>query len=95
MSRYCDKDGAYHDFCPPNASLETYVNTKIPNDGFARGGFDNSLPSWMNVMVQRQEEVVSTLPAPSVASTTKTPKAKGNKNISRKSISLSNGTPSS
>lgn len=32
MSRYCDKDGAYHDFCPPNASLETYVNTKIPKN---------------------------------------------------------------
>ena len=37
MSRCCDKDGAYHDFCPPNASLETYVNTKIPKNGFAWG----------------------------------------------------------
>ena len=37
MSRYRDKDGAYHDFCPPNASLETYVNTKMPKNGFAWG----------------------------------------------------------
>ena len=50
-----DDDGKLFSFPPPNANIQHFIDEETLSFGFSRGGFDDSLPSWVRVMARLQQ----------------------------------------
>jgi hypothetical protein len=48
--KYIDRDRKRWDFAPPNHSLQQYIEDEINGFGW-RGGYDDSIPQWVQVAV--------------------------------------------
>lgn len=57
MSRYRDGDGKNFEFPPPNGKIQNFIDTEIPSPAYARGGYDDALPSWLKGMARQQGDV--------------------------------------
>lgn len=72
MAKYRDNDLVNFDFPPPNANVQLYIDEEIPTFEYSRGGYDDSLPSWVKGVVTVQMNTQTTpLPPPSNVSTPK------------------------
>lgn len=49
LANYKDRDGKYFDFPPPNHSIQSFIDNEI-SSLHPRGGYDNTLPSWVKVV---------------------------------------------
>lgn len=77
MSKYGNEDGKIFTYPPPNYSVRKFIDKKIASV-HQRGGYDNSLPSWMKVcsdiiIIQSATDVNSppNLPSPTRTSPSK------------------------
>ena len=48
MPSYKDDDGINHNFPPPNGKIQDYIDKEITPFGYSRGGYDDTLPPWVN-----------------------------------------------
>ncbi len=74
MPKYWDADGKRFDYPPPNADIQLFIDNEIPAHGYSRGGYDDSLPPWVAIMIKCEEAAEDNTPSTKAA----TPK-RGNK----------------
>jgi len=59
---YKDDDGKTFAYPPPNANIQQFIDQEILSSRQARGGYDDSLPSWVRTISRAQIESTETIP---------------------------------